>query len=268
MVTTILSFLPLQVGYGSRDAFVGVNRQWSTYVRDIKRPCIEWIGGDDKKKGSNAWSLIVSKYPNAINAISLENLPINAIESLVNISPSSIATLRSLLLPDRPVDYYKVIDLLDTIAITTVHGVFRSVNLDKGNGKMRGVEAMVGIAHVASQLLSSYNATNKDDEEGLRSRHGQVPIIKFNGLAPVKCSHCSAWTWELSKCNDCGAPHRACCEVTWGQCGVCETGFATCSGHDDELAKCGNTHTHTHSSMVRSVLLCRRIVLGMCMSKP
>jgi hypothetical protein len=88
MVMNILSFLPLQVGSGSRDAFIGVNRQWFTYVRDIKRPCIEWIGSDDdnKKKGSNAWSLIVSKYPTAINAISLDNLPINAIESLVNIT--------------------------------------------------------------------------------------------------------------------------------------------------------------------------------------
>jgi hypothetical protein len=127
-----------------------------------------------------------------------------------------------------------VLDQLNTIAITIVHGVFRSVNLDtgkdiykgkakvKGKGKMRDGEDIVAVAQVASRLLSPYNATNNDDEEGLRSRHSQVPIIEFNGREPVKCPRCSEWTWEISICDECDAPHLACCGVVNGQCGVCE----------------------------------------------
>lgn len=91
LMSNILSFLPLIIGHhdssGSSgdddDAAVShdlmvVSRDWFTYVRNIKRPCIEWIRPKESVVG-----LLLRKYPNAINAASLVNFPLYAIQSLV-----------------------------------------------------------------------------------------------------------------------------------------------------------------------------------------
>lgn len=88
----------------------------------IKHPCIEWINRSALK--DNTASLL-AKYPNAISALLLINLPLAAIASLVTIKPSSLASLQSLTLSPR--DINKANERL--FVMMTVHGIFRAINI-------------------------------------------------------------------------------------------------------------------------------------------
>lgn len=82
------------------------------------------------------------KYPNAINAISLENMPLGSdartnapspVGILVSEYASTLVTLRSLSMQCYEYDHNAFTQLCTALARTNAHGVFRSLAIDDLN---------------------------------------------------------------------------------------------------------------------------------------
>jgi hypothetical protein len=258
IVTHILSFIPLTVGPGSYDkSCVGVCQQWLAAARQVPRPSIEWtiqrvqcVPRGEKKNNPSRISrkladlspitLIMRKYPNAINAISFEafTLPYDSITQLLDKYPLILTKLESLTINQFPrhdhggfeagrLDGSIMKRLINAINdVRHGNGILDSIRFDDEDD----INVAKQLAKIAQGLLRPYHdhdgkikkeTVDNDEPFSSSSLSSGFPSVLYNDGKASKCKSCDKWTWRIScDCDTDEHCYICCMDNEVGRCGI------------------------------------------------